>query len=245
MTNGLEALAKMEYPGHIIIIGRDMGREHNIVVYGITEGDPRNRARKLVLSDSGNHVYVRSTDEDVVRAGNPDLLVYPAISFQGSKIAVSNGLQTENIELELGYAGSPAGVLLKALFNWSYEPDLPHFTSRISGCVVNGGAALCIIRRAPDGSAVKNYFEIPLIAGHGKLIATYAGPNVNPLPPFRGEPLDVRLEHATADETARAVYAVLAPQDPAKDFRVGAVAVYLNRQTVERQVAIVNRFDMR
>lgn len=78
------------------------------------------------------------------------------------------------------------------------------------------------------------------------MISTYSGENVNPLPSFRGEPLDVRLRGVTAEQTAEAVYAALAPpaSEPERDFRVSVVCVFirdLEKEVFER--CVINRHE--
>ncbi|MEI6127436.1 MAG: IMP cyclohydrolase, partial [Pseudomonadota bacterium] len=159
-----------------------------------------------------------------LKTGNPDLLVYPAI-ICGSGIAVSNGKQTEDVFKFLSSTASPAEILLKSQSSWEYEPDAPNFTPRISGCIARG-AGLSVLKRAADGTVQRNFFEIPLIPGRGKMLATYTGANENPLPSFSGEPLDVDLPWASAEEAAQALYEALGPEPGGSDFRVAAACVF-------------------
>ena len=91
---GLESLARMEYPGRFIILGKDSGGEHAVVVYGLTGRSPPSRARRL--EPEKDQVRVVPVDEQAVSAGNRDLLVYPAMMFKRQGIAVSNGAHTES-----------------------------------------------------------------------------------------------------------------------------------------------------
>ena len=220
-------LKNMEYPGRIIIIGKTL-QGHTVIMYAITGRSPSSQARNLLADESKKLIYVRPTDEDVLKTGNPDLLVYPAITF-GNGIAVSNGKHTEDIAKNLNQTAHPVTILHKALTNWEYEPDDPNFTPRISGCVSNG-AALNVIKRAEDGSAIRNFFEFPLIPGSGKLIATYTGVNENPLPSFSGEPQSVSIPWSTAEESVTALYEELGPEGNAPDFRVAAACVVMDQE---------------
>jgi hypothetical protein len=123
----------------------------------------------------------------------------------------------------------------------SYEPDRPNFTPRISGCVMNG-AALSIVRRAQDGSALRRYFQVPLVPGKGKLMATYSGENCEPLPSFPGEPLDVELPGKTAQEVAQAVYQAMAPEGSQSDLRVGTAVVFAGIKTRQWKISIINKY---
>jgi len=258
----LEALENMQYPGRVIIIGRDSSGENNVVVYGITGRSPSSQARELV-SEGEATVRTRVTDLAQLKEGNEKLLIYNCIRRCHDGLVVSNGVQTDLVcetmrELkDKGLSATPAEILAKSFARpclvagkkegefidlTSYEPDGPTFTPRISGCVMKG-AALSIIKRAKDGSTTKQFFEVPLIRGKGKLITTYAGDNVNPLPSFRGDPIDVQLEGGTAEEVADAVYRSLTSPDLKKDFRVGVAVVYSHVKTSETKISLINRHD--
>ena len=266
MSGNLEALANMEYPGRFMIIGRDASGEHNVIVYGITGRSPPSQARRFVEDKVLRVIRTEVTDKEQLEKGSPVLLIYPAIVAAGDAIVVSNGAQTNIVHTTIKNRYDPAPVnskptantLLVAAFaepslvydaklGWidlaTFEPDSPNNTPRISGCVLKDNAALAIIR-SEDGKRTASYFDIHPINGKGKLIATYAGQNANPLPSFTGDPLDVSLEADNPRRTAQIVYEALAPKDttdPRKDFRVGVVVVYSNINTLEREVAIMNR----
>jgi len=223
MSNGLENLKKMVYPGRMIIIGKSPDG-HTVVMYAITGRSPSSQARKLEVDEAKKGIFVKPTDEETLKKGNPDLLVYPAIMWNRG-IAVSNGKQTEDVFTHLSPATGPVEILVKALASWQYEPDEPNFTPRISGCITQG-AGLNILKRAQDGSVMRNSFEIPLIAGKGKMITTYTGINENPLPSFAGEPQDVDVSWSTAEDAAAALYDALGPLPGEPDFRVTAAVVF-------------------
>lgn len=239
---GLEALSEREYLGRFIILGRDKDNEHNVIVYGLTGRSPASRSRKLVYDKSNRQVLVQPLDEEEVKKGNPNLLIYPAITMK-REIAVSNGAQTRTITNQLESPSPPIDVLMRSHMGWKYEDDQPHFTPRISGCVIYKDAGLCIVKRAGE-NPMRQFFEVPMIPGMGKLISTYAGLNVNPLPSFKGEPLDVAFESESAESCAREVYDTLAPAGRA-DFRIGVAVVYASLKTGNRNVAIMNRCDLR
>jgi IMP cyclohydrolase len=236
----MKNLTLMAYPGRFIILGRDVAGAHDIVLYGITGRSASSRARRL--ERRGDIVFIRPTDPDVLKTGNADLLVYPALVL-GKGIAVSNGKQTEDIDPLAD--GSPVRVLEKGLEGWTYEPDAPIFTPRISGCLLpDRRAALSLIKRGGDGRPERSFFEFPLIPGRGKLVATYAGENTHPLPVFQGEPLEIGIETKTAAETAQRVYAALRPEGRPEDFRVAVACVFAPLAPgEEREIAIVNRLE--
>lgn len=251
----LEALAAMEYPGRIIIIGRDPSGDHDVVVYAITGRSPSSQARRLVY-DGQETVKSQATDPGRLKKGNERLLIYNCIRKAPDGLIVSNGAQTDLI-LEIiagltdrGLRPTPAEILQRAFARphvmagidlTAYEPDAPTFTPRISGCLMNG-AALSMVKRAPDGTAEREYFDVPLSQGQGKLIATYAGDNVDPLLSFGGQPLRVQLEGRRAQEQAGAIYNSLAPRDPQKDFRVAVAVIFSHLRSSSWEVSIVNKF---
>ena len=236
----MHALAQMVYPGRLIIIGADPSGESAVVVYAVTGRSPASQARRLEMSEG--MVWTRPTDPHTIRAGNVDLLVYPAVII-GSGVAVSNGKQTADIDPSADE--NPVAVLAKGLDRWTYEPDAPIYTPRISGCVLpNGRTALSLIRRGPGGLAERSFHEGTFLPGRGSLVSTYAGPNANPLPAFRGEPVEVGLDGRTPEETAEAVYASLRPEGRTEDFRVAVACLFFPRGPGgEPRVAILNRCE--
>jgi len=243
MTTNLEALAQMDYPGRFIILGRGNSRDESIVVYGITGRSPPSQARKLEYNEEKEQIQVQPTDKKLLEQGNPDLLIYPAIDVYNPTcgITVSNGKQTEDIQGELD-SFEPAAAIVLGNDRWSYEPDEPNYTPRISGCISEtDNASLGIIKRDTNDLPLKQIFEFPLTKPHmGKLIATYTGQNQTPLPSFQGNPLDVFLKTSTAQQTAKSVYEVLNPK-----FRVAVAAVHYNRKAEKINHAIINRHEQK
>lgn len=243
MPQALVSLAVKDYPGRLIILGQEASGTKVIVVYGITGRSPSSQARHMVARKGG--IWVEPTDETILQRGNPDLLIYPAVQF-GHGIAVSNGQQTADVKKCLPESGNPIDILESSLSHWDYEPDEPAFTPRISGCVLpNMKAALSIIRRTKDGTAVRDYFAIELGPGKGSLISTYAGQNIDPLPSFTGTPETVFFTRNTPQEIARDVYRALGPgKDRTKDFRVSVACVIARPgDPSPPESAIINRSE--
>jgi IMP cyclohydrolase len=239
MDNPLAPLRRMAYPGRLILLGKDASGRSVIVLYAVTGRSPSSQARRLVRD--GRAVWTRPTDPEVLKTGRPDLLVYPAIMI-GRGIAVSNGRQTADIDPDGD--GGPVETLERGLKDWSYEPDAPIHTPRISGCVLpSGRAALAVLRRAEGGGILRSFFEIPLAAGRGRLVATYSGENRDPVPSFEGEPLDLRLAGATARDTAEAAYAALGPsEEGGRDFRVAVACLFADAADLSQfELHIINR----
>lgn len=224
MEKSLKNLSSKRYPGRIIIIGKDLSGKNIIVLYAITGRSPSSRARKIALEN--DCIWVKPVNQKTLEGGNIELLIYPAV-YLSQRIVVSNGKQTTDIIRSLDQSQNPVDAFATSLNKWDYEPDPPAYTPRISGCVFSREhAALSIIKRAADGSSVRHFFEIPLIAGKGKMITTYSGENKDPLPSYSGEPVDVALSGITAQETAEIVYDALKPPAGQEDFRVGLASVF-------------------
>ncbi len=247
MTHPLAPLLDMSYPGRIIVIGRAPSRgDGAVVVYAITGRSPSSQARRLAIRERA--VWTEPSDKEVLSKGNIELLLYRAIAL-GRGIAVSNGRQTEDIVNVLNQAGagaSPEDVLAQSLADWSYEPDAPHFTPRIAGCVLPGSrAGLAIVKRNINGSPEKAFHAWSLVAGQGKLIATYAGREDNPLPPFRGDPLNIEIAEETPAAMAGALFESLGPRANGRDYRVAAACVYASGADLQHcEVQIINRKDL-
>ena len=225
MRSLFDTLQAMPYPGRTIIVGAGPTGQRG-VLYAITGRSPSSQARRLVIDEQAQKIFVRPTDEETLKTGNPDLLVYAAIMCGKGRIAVSNGKQTGDVFQALQGEARVSLVLHTGLSAWEYEPDEPNWTPRISGCIAEN-AALSVLKRAGNGDAIRNTFEFPLIAGQGRMVATYTGVNANPLPSFAGEPLDVALPFGSAREAAEGLYAALAPAAGADDFRVAAAAAFI------------------
>ncbi len=235
-------LATLEYPGRLLAIGAPRRDGLAVVLYAITGRSPSSQARRLVNRDGG--VWVQPTDEETLRKGNVDLLIYPAILFGEAGIAVSNGKQTGVVRDGLAPGADPVAVLSRALSGWDFEPDAPIFTPRISGCLVGPRAGLSVVRRGPSGESLRSYFEVALRPGEGRLVSTYEGPNADPLPVFAGEPRRMAFEGATAAETAEAAYAALAPSAGGKDLRVSVACVFASLAgPAATEVHIINRVE--
>jgi IMP cyclohydrolase len=236
---GLKPLKDMVYPGRVIIVGKSSTNDI-VLMYAITGRSPSSQARRFELDETGKKILVKPTDEDVLKTGNPELLIYPALVLENSSTAISNGKHTESIVPFLNSNDSPVNILDRGLRDWDYEPDEPAYTPRISGCIKNDSAALSIIKRAKDGTSLKNYFKIPLIPGKGKMIATYTGVNVNPLPSFTGEPVDIDIEAINAEKCVNDLYDALGPLSGSDDFRVSAAAVFTKNKE-DADISIKNR----
>jgi IMP cyclohydrolase len=224
MIDPLANLRAMSYPGRVILIGLDRAGEHVVAGYAITGRSPSSRARRLKLE--ADSIWTEPTDEEAMGKERLDLLIYRAIAIRRG-IALSNGRQTEDILKAIQRGEEPEKSLRLALKGWSYEPDAPHFTPRISGCALpSGRACLSIIKRAGNGPVEKLFFPYDLKPGKGRMIATYSGREETPLPSFSGDPLTIEIKAKDAATLAEAFYSALEPKDSARDYRVAVTCVY-------------------
>ena len=227
---GLEEVAKMEYPGRFIVLGTSPNRD-SVIVYGITGRSESSKARAMVIEDFGGKaiIQVRPSDEKIIRKGNLDLLVYPAIITSQDQCVVSNGKQTSDLLPRDSNGDSMAPILdiARGHISWEFEPDSPNFTPRISGKVAytkdSFYAGLGIIREE-EGIRVRSFFEVPVVEGVGKFISTYSGENKDPLPSFESNPIKIALTHKNAFECAEFFYNLFRPE-----IRVSVAAIYTAR----------------
>ncbi len=238
MKGPWDNLSRMIYPGRLLALGRDRSDEHHVVLYAITGRSPSSQARRLV--EENGAVWTKPTDPEILKKGNPELLVYPAIVFTRG-IAVSNGRQTSDID-SAALAGA-VSALDAGLRSWTYEPDAPIYTPRISGCIgPSGSAALSVLKRGPDGEPLRSFHELSLRPGWGAFVSTYAGDNCEPLAAFSGEPLELEFAEDSPEATARAAYEALRPDGRAEDFRVAVACVFARRADLSRRrLSLINR----
>lgn len=242
MKKGLEKLTAKEYPGRVIILGKDPTGNKVVVVYAITGRSPSSQARKLIKES--DTIWAKPTDEEVLRKGQVELLIYPAV-YLSRAIVVSNGRQTSAIIDKLSESPNPASILLSALGTWDYEPDAPIFTPRISGCVLSlERAALSVIRRGADSSSLRDVFEFSLVSGQGKMVTTYKGENRDSVPSFSGDPVGLEIQKRTCQEMAEAVYEALGPAGEGPDFRVAVACVFSSSpEKNDYEVSVINRCE--
>lgn len=75
MTEGLEALTRMEYPGRFIVVGRSADDSANFALYGITGRSPSSQARVLVESPKTRTIRTVVTDPEELKKGSAALRI--------------------------------------------------------------------------------------------------------------------------------------------------------------------------
>jgi len=271
MKDDFSELESMIYSGRGITMGMTTDGKP-FVGYSLTGRSPSSQARKLVYDGTLKNIKIAVTDDKILSAGNPELLVYKAIQFiddDRTKIVVSNGKQTDILE-RFAYLDEPLNamhLLIRAheskviqhdavnqqdIDLTSYEPDKPNFTPRISGCIDtkytksgfnNQLGAFYIVRKQPDSDLQDpGIHTFMLIPGQGHTVTTYKGNNENPLLPFQNKN---PLFAEIRSSTAQDICeSIYEAIGPKGDnnYRVAAAVMLLNGKN-NLDVAIINRFD--
>lgn len=189
----LQQLSTNPYPGRGVAQGlSDDGRIVQIVWLMGRSANSRNRVYRSINA----HVYADAIDHtDVI---NPELVMYTAMESVDGYHVVGNGRQTDAIAD--GWR-SKRREAYTSLATWSFEPDEPHFTPRISATArLVGDAAWSpavqmdhvIISRGDGGKAERNLLSSYGSHGLAFCMTTYQGDG-NPLPRFTGLPYLVPL----------------------------------------------------
>jgi len=242
-----EKLAEMEYPGRVIIVGQN-NDGLAVALYAITGRSESSQARRLVMSEDQKGIIVQPTDKELLKKGDPDLLVYPAIVLKGAHIVISNGKQTESLADVISQGVNLKDMTYSGLkakgWNWKYEPDKPNYTPRINGCIYKDEAILFTLFHCKDGSVGTGLDLFDFEKGKGKILSTYTGENKDPLPSFTRLPIEVGLNFDTIKDTVEAMYDTLSPNGSNPDFRVSVAGVsYKHGEPHFREVYIKNRHD--
>lgn len=238
----IDILREGEYFGRLLAIGLTSVNEKIFILYGLTGRSMASRARRLVHREDG--LYTEPLPEASFTAEQRELLIYPVVLFNQG-VAASNGQQTREIAKRLSSdIDDPEIILKEALAGWTYEPDSPTFTPRISTCLLpKGRAAMALIRRGENGLNIHEYYSFHLAPGEGHLLTTYNGPNLHPPPSFSGPPLNFVITKVQARELLDEFYEALAPHGGKEDWRVAAAAITLSLARLELlEMEIINRF---
>lgn len=236
------ALSTNPYPGRGLVLGT-MTSGEAVQIYWVMGRSEGSRNRILATDGVSGRVFTRAADPSKVK--DPSLIIYDAMaeSPHGNRFVVSNGNQTNAMEWALVDTGNPIAALERGLEKFSYEPDAPIFTPRITGVVTrktNGEflACIAILRKSLLGDSCQRslyqFDEIP--AGYGFCVTTYDGDG-NPPPPFKGGPFLLALE-ADLKDAAYVFWDALN-----KENRV-SLATKLIPRSGKSEVVIVNKYSL-
>lgn len=187
-------LSENPYPGRGIVVGLDETGQNLVQVYWIMGRSENSRNR--VFKSEGGRLFTEAADPSKVK--DPSLIIYNAMRETRYKDVlahvVSNGAQTDAVAD--GFANGMG--MSQVLSRFSYEPDVPNFTPRITAvCGWHNDAssvAMSMIRKSPWNAACDqlSYAINGFGPGFGLCFTTYSGDG-DPLPAFQGEPYLVPL----------------------------------------------------
>ncbi len=185
-----DELISNTYPGRGIILGRTKDNRQNVAAYFIMGRSENSRNRIFVETEDG----IRTEAADPSKMTDPSLIIYNPVRVCEGKTIVTNGDQTDTI-CEFLKQGKN---YIDALRTRQFEPDPPHYTSRISAVINEDGTYnIAILKNfTSDRTANKRFFyeyDKP-VPGLGHFIHTYLCDG-DPLIPFRGEPKCISIEY--------------------------------------------------
>lgn len=228
----LESLRRNPYPGRGIVLGA-MRSGHVAMIYWIMGRSENSRNR--IFERDGGRVYTVAADP--AKVSDPSLIIYNAMRDDGkAHYVVSNGHQTDD-----AIEGLVAGKELQtSLRRWSYEPDAPNFTPRITGRYSFGAGRkypfeLSIVRRNAKGEQESLYVPYDAEPEVGRCVTTYSGDG-DPLPSFQGEPVEMPLV-GSADDIAYQYWYSLN-----EDHRVALAVKLFNPKDGHTAVRIINKY---
>lgn len=173
------------YPGRGIALAHGPQGER-LIAYFIM-GRSTNSQNRIFVQQDGD-LYTKAQDPALLE--DPRLIIYRALShtvYRNKPVTVvSNGDQTETI-LEGMAKGKSFDSSLQSR---RFEPDVPHFTPRISGVLSADVLYLSIWKamNATGKQACYSAFHYEKEPGFGRFLSTYVT-DAHPLPSFQGEPL--------------------------------------------------------
>lgn len=224
-----DLLANNAYPGRGIVIGQTEDGTKSVIAYFIMGRSENSRNRIFEQTEDG----IRTKAFDPSKLEDPSLIIYHPVRKVADHVVVTNGDQTDTVRDFLQKEGS----LEEALHTREFEPDAPHFTSRISGVLKNNGNyKLSILKSADEnGSACnRHFYTYSALAGAGHFIHTYQTDG-NPLPAFYGEPTKVAIPNDLkqfADEIWNSLHA---------DNKISLYVRFQDIKTGEAEETILNK----
>jgi phosphoribosylglycinamide formyltransferase-1 len=226
-----QALAGNRYPGRGIVVGLTPDGTRAVCAYFVMGRSTNSRNR--VFEARGDDVFTKPADPALVE--DPSLIIYRAIAGLGATTVVTNGDQTDTIVDALTRGRS----FEDALRTRDYEPDGPHFTSRISALLDTGAHRLdyhLSQLRCWKGTTARFFWEFEGVPGHGHLVHTYADDG-DVLPVFDAAPVEVAIDD-DQDSWTRAAWDALDV-----DNRISLVTRYIPLNGGLAATRIVNRYQ--
>jgi len=191
MENYIESILRSNaYPGRGIMIGCCKDNIRSVAVYFIMGRSENSRNR--IFNKTADGIQTAAHIPELLT--DPSLVIYNPVRTVDGSIIITNGAQTDTISEFMQKGDS----FSNALNEWSFEPDPPIYTPRISGIICPDGSYLLSILRTKNGDPAECErrifeYEKPL-PGIGHFISTYQNDG-NPPPSFAGEPIQVNIPY--------------------------------------------------
>ena len=186
-----------------------------------------------------NQQILQTQVADLSQVEDPSLIIYNAMKEIEQCYIVTNGQQTDLVCEWMAQGKS----FESALLTQAHEPDAPHFTPRISGCVdlreLQEKVVISIIKASPFDSnfSEHQFFHFQTVeAGFGYAITTYEQDG-NPLPSFEGSPFLVSLKGDT-EEIGDTFWQALCP-----DNRISLAVKTIDSREKKSTIWIVNKYQ--
>lgn len=238
-ARNMQALKDNRYPGRDIIVATDETGQYGIIAYAIMGRGPDSRNRIFVAEEKGG---LRTAQADPSKGGDLDLIIYTAMLESGKCFAVSNGKQTHDALMCISDA---AGLASSRFHNWSYEPDKPNYTPRISATILldnrgNFKTQFSILKKSPFGEECdRQLFNYDRIApGYGRCLHTYKCDGKPVIPSFEGEPYLLPIR-GDIKEVTQTIWDALN-----EDNRVSLAVKFIDLATGESSMEIINKYEL-
>lgn len=234
------ALAENPYPGRIIIAGLDETGKNLVQVYVIMGRSENSRNR--VFGCEGKRLFTEAADPSKVK--DPSLIIYnamdQAVYGEFTIHVVSNGHQTDDVVSSYRRRRG----LHETMHAWSYEPDSPNFTPRITASSYWSSLKrkpvirMSLLRKSQWSAECDRHFfqKNDVGAGYGYCLTTYRGDG-SPLPPFRGEPYLLPLR-GDAQSIAQTYWEALNA-----DNRVSLAVKFIPEHGASGTTTIINKYE--
>lgn len=188
MIDIFDYYASLEYPGRNITVGR-MDDGAIFFCFGIM-GRSENSKNRIFVKEN-NIIKTQVYDQALLK--DPSLIIYNAVIPIKKGFIVSNGDQGDTIYNYL----KRKKTFEAALKTRAYENDAPNYTPRISLLLTFKNndiktVELSILKRAMEG-ARRFFFNYEKIEKNTALVLTTYSEISNPLKPFMGEPVEVKI----------------------------------------------------
>lgn len=226
-----------DYIGRGIIMGLSSDCAAALQLYILTSRSPANQSRRL--HRSGRSLYAEFLEPFFQQNYlNISDLTYKVAGDYRNWHVISNGIQTQLVldRLHDGYSSFELGEVTRA------APPQIVDSPRISGIcsVLNGSPTFRFASVVPDqdqGMPVVREVLTDCIPGRGFCLTTYTGGDENPLPVFRGDPIEVDLT-GEPTQILDFYWQLLNPQ-----FRISIALKIIDLRSGNPTFLILNRHD--